>query len=148
MICDLGDALPNARVVGTRPWWWHRPPQARRQSMKTILTVALLVLTSVAIATAADIGPRRTVDLDAPGAMERVRAANPSHFDKIVKIIEGVARQPDSAVPRWMRVNFDAQDVNYRPIVMTSYPPKRRLSFALDDTRYEAVVVLTNASGA
>ena len=115
--------------------------------MKTILTVALLVLTAVAIATA-DIGLRRTVDLDAPGAMERVRAANPSHFDKIVKIIEGVARQPDSAVPRWMRVNFAAQDVNYRPIVMTSYPPKRRLSFALDDTRYEAVVVLTNASGA
>jgi len=50
--------------------------------MKTILTVALLVLTAVAIATAADIGLRRTVDLDAPGAMERVRAANPSHFDR------------------------------------------------------------------
>jgi hypothetical protein len=31
---------------------------------------------------------------------------------------------------------------------MTSHPPKRRLSFALDDTRYEAVVVLTNTSGA
>ena len=116
--------------------------------MKTILTVALLALTSVAIATAADIGLRRTVDLDAPGVMEAVRAANPNHFDKIVKIIEGVTQQPDSAVPRWMRVNFDAQDVNYRPIVMTSHPPKRRLSFALDDTRYEAVVVLTNASGA
>ena len=116
--------------------------------MKTILTVALLVLTAVAVATAADIGLRRTVDLDAPGAMEHVRAANPGHFDKIVKIIEGVTQQPDSAVPRWMRVTFDAQDVNYRPIVMTSHPPKRRLSFALDDTRYEAVVVLTNARGA
>ena len=116
--------------------------------MKTILTMALLVLTSVAIATAADIGLRRTVDLDVPGAMDRVRAANPDHFDKIVKIIEGVTQQPDTAVPRWLRVNFDARDVNYRPIVMTSYPPKRRLSFALDDTRYETVVVLTNASGA
>lgn len=116
--------------------------------MNTILITALVVLSSVAIATADGIGLRRTVDLDAPGAMERVRAANPGHFDKIVKIIEGVTQQPDTAVPRWLRVNFDARDVSYRPIVMTSYPPKRRLSFALDDTGYEAVVVLTNASGA
>jgi hypothetical protein len=116
--------------------------------MRTILTVASLVLTCVAtMATAADIGLRRTLDLDAPGAMERVRAANPAHFDKIVKIIEGVTQQPDSAVPRWLRVNFDARDVGYRPIVMTSHPPKRRLSFALDDTRYETVVVLTNTTG-
>lgn len=115
--------------------------------MRTILTVASLVLTCVAIATAADIGLRRTVDLDAPGVMERVRVANPAHFHKIVKIIEGVTQQPDSAVPRWLRVNFDARDVGYGPIVMTSHPPKRRLSFALDDTRYEAVVVLTNMTG-
>ena len=116
--------------------------------MKTILTMALLVLTSVAIATAADIGLRRTVDLDVPGAMERVRAANPDHFDKIAKMIEGVTQQPDTAVPRWLRVNFDARDVNYRPIVMTSYPPKRRLSFALDDTHYLVVITLINVDGA
>jgi hypothetical protein len=116
--------------------------------MRMILTVASLVLTSVAVATAADIGVRRTVDLDAPGAMERVRAANPAHFDRIVRIIDGVTQQPDSAVPRWLRVNFGARDVGYRPIVMTSHPPKRRLSFALDDTRYETVIVLTNTTGA
>jgi hypothetical protein len=44
-------------------------------------------------------------------------------------------------------VNFAAADVTYRPVVMTSHPPKRRLAFALDDTRYEVVVVLTNATG-
>ena len=116
--------------------------------MKTMLIVALLVLTCVTIATGADIALRRTVDLDAPGATERVRADNPAHFGTIVKIIEGVTQQPDSAVPGWLRVNFDARDVDYRPIVMTSHPPKRRLSFALDDTRYETVVVLTNTTGA
>ena len=110
--------------------------------------MAALTLTWFATATAADLDVRRMVDLDAPRAMERVRSGNPTHFDKIVKIIEGVTQQPDSAVPRWVRVNFDAREVNYRPIVMTSHPPKRRLSFALDDTRYEVVVVLTNTSGA
>ena len=116
--------------------------------MRTILTLASVVFIWVAIATAADIGLRRTVDLDAPGAMERVGAVNPAHLDKIVKIIEGVTEQPDSAVRRWLQVNFDAQDVGYTPIVMTSHPPKRRLSFALDDTRYEVVVVLTKWGGA
>ncbi len=42
-----------------------------------------------------------------------------------------------------MRTNFDARGVNYAPIEMTSYPPKRRLSFALDDIRYVIVVTLT-----
>lgn len=116
--------------------------------MRVILTVASLVLISVAVASAGDVVLRRTVDLDIPGAMEQVRATNPAHFDKIVKIVDGVAQQADSAVPRWLRVNFDARDVAYRPVVMTSLPPKRRLAFALDDTRYEVVVVLTNATGA
>ena len=116
--------------------------------MKTIVVAVSLVLVCVTIAMAADIGLRRTVDLDAPGAMERIGATNPAHFDKIVKIVQGVVQQTDSAVPGWLRVNFDARDVNYRPVVMTSYPPKRRLVFALDDTRYEVVVVLTNATGA
>jgi hypothetical protein len=46
-----------------------------------------------AVATAGDIALRRTVDLDAPGVMERVRVANPAHFDKIVRIVEGVVRR-------------------------------------------------------
>jgi hypothetical protein len=57
-----------------------------------------------------------------------------------------VHRQPDPAVERWMRVSFDAKDVSYAPIVLTSHPAKRRLSFALDDTRYVAVVILPAAA--
>ena len=114
--------------------------------MRTMLIVASLVLTWFGMATAGDIVLRRTVDLDAPGAIDHVRATNPAHFVKIVKIVEGVVKHADSAVPGWLRVNFDAQDVTYRPVVMTSYPPKRRLAFALDYTRYEVVVVLPNAT--
>jgi hypothetical protein len=33
------------------------------------------------------------------------------------------------------------------PVVLTSHPPKRRLSFALDTTHYEAIIVLTNVRG-
>jgi len=37
--------------------------------------------------------------------------------------------------------------VSYAPIVLTSHPAQRRLSFALEDTRYVAVIVLTNLQG-
>ena len=61
--------------------------------------------------------------------------------------MDGVIRQPDATVPRWITVNFNGRDVDYAPVVMTSHPPKRRLSFALDDTRYVTIVTLTNVRG-
>jgi hypothetical protein len=108
--------------------------------------VALLSLwTAVVAADAPRLGP--TIDLNAPGALERVQQSRPAHFEKVRKILEGVLHRADTEVPRWMHVSFDARDVDYRPVVLTSHPPKRRLSFALDDTRYEAVVTLTNVRG-
>ena len=88
-----------------------------------------------------------TVDLDAPGALEALAATNPDHYAKVTTILDGVRRQPEATVERWLRVGFDATNVSFAPIVLTSHPAKRRLSFALDVTRYEAVVVLP-ASGA
>jgi hypothetical protein len=112
--------------------------------MAKLLTVAALALLSLAPA-AVSAGP--TVDLDRPGALEALAQANPAHHAKVTAILEGIARQRDADVPRWMRVGFDARDVGYAPIVLTSHPAKRRLSFALDDTRYVAVVVLTHLRG-
>ena len=87
------------------------------------------------------------IDLDRPGALPALEQANPAHYAKVRLILEGVSRNPGSDVPRWMRVAFDARDVQYIPVVLTSHPAKRRLSFALDDTRYEAVIVLTGPRG-
>ena len=88
-----------------------------------------------------------TVDLDQPGALQALARTNPDHAAKVRLILEGVARTPDSDVPRWMRVAFDARDVDYIPVVLTSHPAKRRLSFVLDGTRYAAVIVLTGLRG-
>ena len=87
------------------------------------------------------------VDLDRPGAIEALERTSPDHATKVRLILERVARTPDAEVPRWMRVTFDARDVDYAPIVLTSHPAKRRLSFVLDGTRYAAVIVLTGVRG-
>jgi hypothetical protein len=55
--------------------------------------------------------------------------------------------RPDAEVPRWPRASFNAPGVIYQPILLTSHPSKRRLSFTLDDTRYIAVITLTNVTG-
>ncbi|MBI4524661.1 MAG: hypothetical protein HY695_12720 [Deltaproteobacteria bacterium] len=91
--------------------------------------------------------PGRTINLNQPGALEALQQSNPKHYEKVRRILEGLFQQPDAAVPRWIQTNFDARNVSYAPILLTSDPPKRRLSFALDDTRYEAVVTLTNLRG-
>ena len=90
---------------------------------------------------------RRVVDLNEAGALETLQRSNPVHYEKVRKILDGVLQQKDAQVPRWIQTNFDGRDVAYGPIVLTSHPPKRRLSFALDTTRYEATVVLTNVTG-
>jgi hypothetical protein len=95
----------------------------------------------------ADGRPRHTVDLDAPGALEALRRSNPGHFEATRRILEGVLQRSDAEVRRWLQVSFGARDVSYAPVVLTSHPPKRRLSFALDDTRYETVLTLTNVRG-
>ena len=87
------------------------------------------------------------VDLNESGALEALARSNPVHYDKIRRILDGILQQPEPSVARWIQVNFDGRDVTYAPIVLTSHPPKRRLSFALDATRYEAIIVLTNVRG-
>ena len=89
-----------------------------------------------------------TVDLDVPGALDTLQGANPTHYEKVVRILEGVRNQPEATVARWLQVGFDARNVDYAPIVLTSHPAKRRLAFSLDDTRYVATVVLTDFRGA
>ena len=51
------------------------------------------------------------------------------------------------AMNEMVRAYLAARDVSYAPIVLTSDPPRRRLSFVLDTTRYQAVVTLTGARG-
>ena len=109
-----------------------------------VATLALLS-TTLLVSAVALAGP--TIDLDQPGALQALEQTNPAHYAKVRLILQGVTRNPDSDVPRWVRVGFDARDVSYIPVVLTSHPPKRRLSFALDDTRYEAVIVLSHLRG-
>jgi len=112
--------------------------------MSKLIAAAVLVMLWTAGVIAGDAPPTHTVNLNKPGALEALQQSNPIHYDKVRKILDGILQQPDATVPRWLQANFDARNISYAPIVMTSDPPKKRLAFALDETHYEAVVTLAN----
>jgi hypothetical protein len=114
---------------------------------KLLTATTLLASLWVAVAGAGTVIPRRSIDLDQPGALEALQRSNPTHYAKIQKILDRLPLQPEAKVPRWIQANFDARDATYGLMLLTSFPPKRRVSFTLDDTRYEAIVTLANWRG-
>ena len=110
---------------------------------RLIIAALIMVMLWIGVVVAGDANPVRTVNLNKPGALETLQQSNPTHYEKVRKILDGILQQPDADVPRWIQTSFDARNVSYTPILMTTVPPKRRLSFAMDETRYEAVLTLT-----
>jgi hypothetical protein len=84
-----------------------------------------------------------SIDLNEPGALERLARENPFHYAMIRRILAGVDEVPEHAVSRWMKSQFNATDVTYSAVLMTSAPPRKQLSFTLETTRYSAVLTLT-----
>jgi hypothetical protein len=110
---------------------------------RLIFAIIFLVL---GVAQATDVFALRTVNLDVPGTVEELRRANPVHYKKVRQIMAGLRERSDLEVPQWIRASFNASNVQYLPLLLVSLPPKRRLSFTIDDTRYVAVITLTDNS--
>jgi hypothetical protein len=108
------------------------------------VAAAVLVLLWTTVLVACQATQRHPVNLNRPGALRALEQSNPPHYEKVRQILEGVVRQPVGAVPGWIQTTFDAQNAHYSLMLLTSSPPKRRLSFTLDETRYQAVVTLTD----
>jgi hypothetical protein len=101
--------------------------------------IKLFVAVAIAAGTLAGsvAGAGETVDLTQQGALDRLRVTNPAHYEKIARIVAGLAEEPQRAETDWLQTTFNAQDVNLsRLLVLTSDPPKQSLSFTLDDVRY------------
>lgn len=115
--------------------------------MLRILIAVLLLSLTPASAFADQPRPSKYVDLNVPGAMEKLRVSNSLHYEKVQRIIDGLSSRGYEEIPRWIRTSFNAKDVYYSNILLTTSPPQRDLSFVLDDTQYRGRVTL-DRSGA
>lgn len=105
-----------------------------------------LMATALAAVTLAAHGFPATdpIDLDRPESFAKVEHDHPEHLGKIRKILSEAPNLKPAAIPGWIRTEFDASDVSHMFVEKTSYPPKARLSFKLDDVRYSATITLRN----
>ncbi|HET9299896.1 MAG TPA: hypothetical protein VFO11_08110 [Candidatus Polarisedimenticolaceae bacterium] len=119
-----------------------------------ILKLFLTVLTATVLPAHA---AERYVDLTKPGAMEQLKRENPAHYRAVSAIVQAALRQEerpgdDAAMQyarvEWLRIQsaYKAKDVDYSPILLTSNPPKRELSFRLDEVRYRKLLTLPAVS--
>lgn len=109
-----------------------------QQGILSLALVALLVVGNVNVAA----GNPTPVDLRDADALERLRQDNPAHYAAIRQILAGLAETPERVEGDWLQATFDARDVEVsRLLLKTSYPPRQRLSFTLDATRYTLHVV-------
>jgi hypothetical protein len=81
-----------------------------------------------------------TVDLNSPGVLESLRAERPEHYAKARAILTIAETRPTPDVGRWLEARFEASDVELLQW-QVSDPPRLRVSFTLDATRYTGVVV-------
>jgi len=83
------------------------------------------------------------VHLNGPEDFAELRATNPRHYQQALKIIAAANQlcRPHAGEVQ----HTDAKDVSCTQMLLrTSNPPKRDLSFRLDNTTYIALVTLTD----
>jgi len=77
--------------------------------------------------------------------LDRLRATHPDRYARAERIM---AAANELCRPRPGEVSyaeFEAKDISCSDVLLkTSNPPKRQISFTLDDTRYIALVAVTD----
>jgi hypothetical protein len=118
----------------------RRTAKADRACLPRSAVAAFLILCSAVV------GAQSTIDLNDPEALDSLFETNPEHYRTVVDVLcqaEGFpARRRAGVLPAALKVK------NYRLMggLMVSYPPKRRLSFQLDDVTY-VKTILVGAEG-
>ena len=81
------------------------------------------------------------VHLDSPVDLARLRETNPDHYARAARLLESANRLCNLGALKLQ--NADGRDISCAMLLLTSNPPKRALSFMLDNTRYIAIVTIT-----
>src|SRR4051812_10122186 len=109
--------------------------------MKQMIIAAALALATLSHAA----GPavKRYVNIGNPQSMEKFAKADPDTFAKALRLIHDIERRPLSDAKAWAKANFDADELIYFPMLKTSDPAKRQISFVIGDARFAGTYELS-----
>lgn len=89
--------------------------------------------------------PRQTVHLDSAADLARLRTENPEHYARAERIFASANHLCRPGLPRTDFAAASARDVTCAVMLLkTSNPPKFSLAFTLDDTRYIALLTVSD----
>jgi hypothetical protein len=110
-----------------------------------ILAIASLLAAGAAMAAGS---PQYPVDLDRPGVLEQLKAERPKHYEAVTEVLRVSESLPcEDRQVMAIKARFDIRELACAALIMTSYPPKRRVNFQYDGTSYVAVVTLQGTEG-
>lgn len=113
--------------------------------MRIAQLILVMVVACMPVAVVADSGGGKVVYLDGAAALARLRATNPDHFARAQRIIAAANELCRPGPERLQLAWSGARDLACaRTLLKTSNPPKREITFRLDDTRYIALVTVTD----
>jgi hypothetical protein len=125
--------------------------------MRRAITSAVLGLLCVGALTGAPLAqvtvktpsppPRMSVRLDGPADLEHLRETNFNHYLRAKKILAAANEICRPGPEKIYLARFGGADPHCGAMWMTSYPPKKLLSFRLDSVQYIALVTITNLRG-
>jgi len=81
------------------------------------------------------------VHLDSASDLAQLRKTNPGHYARAVRLIHDANTLCNPGAPKVQ--NADGRNISCAMLLLTSNPPKRELSFTLDNTPYAAIVTVT-----
>jgi hypothetical protein len=88
-----------------------------------------------------------SVRLDGPADLEHLRETNFNHYLRAKKILAAANEICRPGPEKIYLARFGGADPHCGAMWMTSYPPKKLLSFRLDSVQYIALVTITNLRG-
>jgi len=111
----------------------------------TLLSLGLIALTVINAPHTATASPDKSVYLYGRADLDRLRTTNPGHFARAERIMAAANELCRPTQGEISYAKFGAREISCAEmLVKTSNPPKRQISFTLDDTRYIALVVITD----
>jgi hypothetical protein len=110
--------------------------------MRATVMASILALSGLAQ------GAGAPIDLDRPGAMDALETRDPAHYQRVVKLVRAAEYlRCESRELERLQAALAVADFGCTHLIMTSNPPRQRIEFTLDRTRYVTVVTLRNAGG-
>ena len=111
--------------------------------MRNLILAAFLCSASACWADepVAPVAVKPPVHLDSAAALAQLRKTNPDHYARAVRLLNSANSLCKPGAPKLQ--NAAGRDISCALLLLTSNPPKRTLSFKLDNTRYVAIVTIT-----